>query len=128
MLQYPAAAASLEIADSEGVALLPLPGIDLLQALLAQVQGQPLMTTAQLLEHWRGHSSAPALARLAMADQVFAGDRIEQELKDTFAVLIDDYFATRIEGLQQKSSQGGLTTAEKQELMLLLSESKASRN
>ena len=53
---------------------------------------------------------------------------IAQELKDTFAVLIDDYFAKRIEELQQKSSHGGLTTVETQELLLLLSESKASRN
>ena len=128
VLQYPAAAASLQAADTEAVAILPLPGIDLLQTLLAQVQSQPSMTTAQLLEHWRGHSSGPALARLAMADGMFAGDQIEQELKDTFAVLIDDYFATRIEVLQQKSSQGGLSTAEKQELILLINESKASRN
>ncbi|ART80167.1 DNA primase [Oceanisphaera avium] len=128
VLQYPAAAARLSTTDTQEVAMLPLPGIDLLQTLLVQVQAQPSMTTAQLLEHWRDHSSGPALARLAMSDELFAGDLIEQELKDTFAVLIEDYFSSRIEALQQKSSQGGLSTAEKQELILLLSETKASRH
>ena len=106
------------------LAELPVPGMGLLQTLLSQVQHRPEMTTAQLLEHWRGHESEPALARLAMAEGLFAGEHIEQELQDIFVVLINEYLASRIESLQRKSSQHGLTSAEKQELLLLLSESK----
>ncbi|MGB5855566.1 MAG: DNA primase [Oceanisphaera sp.] len=126
VLQYPAAAANLPAMPD--LAELSTPGMDLLQSLLALVQRQPGITTAQLLEHWRGHSSARALARLAMADELFAGEHIEQELQDIFVVLINDYLAGHIEMLQQKSRQGGLTSVETQELMLLLSESKANNN
>ncbi|MDX1266259.1 MAG: DNA primase [Oceanisphaera sp.] len=122
VLQYPAAAARLPAMPE--LAELPLPGMGLLQTLLSQVQHRPEMTTAQLLEHWRGHESEPALARLAMAEGLFAGEHIEQELQDIFVVLINEYLASRIESLQRKSSQHGLTSAEKQELLLLLSESK----
>lgn len=126
VLQYPAAAATLPTMPD--LAELSTPGMDLLQSLLTLVQRQPDITTAQLLEHWRDHDSGRALARLAMADDLFAGEHIEQELQDIFVVLINDYLAGRIEMLQQKSSQGGLTAVETQELMLLLSESKASNN
>ncbi|MGO1793933.1 MAG: DNA primase [Oceanisphaera sp.] len=126
VLQYPAAASNLP--DMPEFTELSMPGMDLLQGLLAQIQAQPSITTAQLLEHWRGHSSAKALARLAMADELFAGDNIEQELQDTFVVLINDYLESHIDMLQQKSKQGGLTPIETQELMLLLSESKANNN
>ncbi|MDX1269088.1 MAG: DNA primase, partial [Oceanisphaera sp.] len=122
VLQYPAAAARLPAMPE--LAELPVPGMGLLQTLLSQVQHRPEMTTAQLLEHWRGHESEPALARLAMAEGLFAGEHIEQELQDIFVVLINEYLASRIESLQRKSSQHGLTSAEKQELLLLLSESK----
>ncbi|WP_375056953.1 DNA primase [Zobellella sp. DQSA1] len=125
VLQYPAAAARLPAMPE--LEELPLPGMELLLALLALVQRQPDMTTAQLLEHWRGHGSEPALARLAMAEELFAGEHIEQELQDIFVVLINEFLARRIETLQRKiGSPQGLTPAEKQELLLLLSESKGS--
>ncbi|MHA6962885.1 DNA primase [Zobellella denitrificans] len=125
VLQYPAAAARLPAMPE--LRELPLPGMELLLALLAQVQHHPDMTTAQLLEHWRGHSSEPALARLAMAEELFAGEHIEQELQDIFVVLINEFLAGRIETLQRKSrSPQGLTPAEKQELLLLLTESKGN--
>ncbi|NHH99741.1 DNA primase [Oceanimonas sp. MB9] len=123
VLQYPAAAARLP--DIPALEELSLPGMELLLALLGQVREQPALSTAQLLEHWRGHPSEPALSRLAMADNAVAGDHIEQELQDIFVVLINDYLAQRIELLQQKSrSRDGLTPSEKQELVLLLTESK----
>ncbi|MBO1518235.1 DNA primase [Oceanisphaera pacifica] len=126
VLQYPAAASNLP--DMPEFTELTMPGMDLLRDLLAQIRAQPSITTAQLLEHWRGHSFAKALARLAMAEELFAGENIEQELQDTFVVLINDYLESHIDMLQQKSKQGGLTPIETQELMLLLSESKANNN
>lgn len=123
VLQYPAAAARLP--EMPALEELSVPGMELLLALLVMVREQPGMSTAQLLEHWRGHLAEPALSRLAMADNAFAGDHIEQELQDIFVVLINDYLAQRIELLQQKSrSRDGLTPSEKQELLLLLTESK----
>ncbi|WP_417604850.1 DNA primase [Oceanimonas baumannii] len=123
VLQYPAAAARLP--EMPALEELSLPGMELLLALLAMVREHPRMSTAQLLEHWRGHASEPALSRLAMAEDAFAGDNIEQELQDIFVVLINEYLARRIELLQQKSStREGLTPSEKQELLLLLTESK----
>ncbi|MDP5292082.1 DNA primase [Oceanimonas sp. CHS3-5] len=123
VLQYPAAAARLP--EMPALEELSLPGMELLLALLVMVREQPGMSTAQLLEHWRGHPSEPALSRLAMAENAFAGDNIEQELQDIFVVLINEYLARRIELLQQKSrSRDGLTPSEKQELLLLLTESK----
>lgn len=123
VLQYPAAAARLPAMPE--LQELTLPGMDLLLALLRQVQQHPGLSTAQLLEHWRGHPSEQALSRLAMIDELLAGDHIEQELQDIFVVLINEFLARRIELLQQKSrSPQGLTPAEKQELLLLLTESK----
>ncbi|WP_116474335.1 DNA primase [Zobellella maritima] len=124
VLQYPAVAARLPAMVE--LTELSLPGIELLLELLDQVRRHPDMSTAQLLEHWRGHSAEQALARLAMAEELFAGDNIEQELQDIFVVLINGYLAQRIETLQQKSnSPQGLTPTEKQELLLLLTESKS---
>ncbi|WP_418139408.1 DNA primase [Oceanimonas smirnovii] len=123
VLQYPAVAARLP--EMPALEDLSLPGMELLLALLNMVRKQPGMNTAQLLEHWRGHASEAALSKLAMAENAFAGDNIEQELQDIFVVLINEYLAKRIELLQQKSStREGLTPSEKQELVLLLTESK----
>ena len=68
------------------------------------------------------------MARLAVLEEVTAGENILEELEDTCAYLIDLFLQQRMAELQHKASNGGLSQEEKQELLLLLSETKQKNN
>ena len=101
--------------------------IGFLLQLLTLLHNNP-MTTGQLLEQWRGTKEGEGLARLAALDEVTAGENILEELEDTCAYLIDLFLQQRMAELQHKASNGGLSQEEKQELLLLLSETKQKNN
>lgn len=121
-VQHPQVAAQLPPLPQ---ALLGLrePGIGFLLQLLELLHGNP-MTTGQLLEHWRGTREGEGLARLAMLEEIAVGENTLQELEDTCARLIDRFLQQRVTDLQNKASAEGLSQEEKQELILLLTESK----
>ncbi|QFI55928.1 DNA primase [Aeromonas simiae] len=124
MVQYPALTAELPaMPELEG---LHVAGMSFLLQLHQQILAQPAITTAILLEHWRGTKEGEILAQLAMHD-LYEGmdiepDAVRQELEDTFIGFINLFLKQRIEELQAKVSQEGLTQDETQELLLLLKE------
>ena len=122
VVQHPQVAAQLPMLPQ---ALLGLrePGVGFLLQLLELLHDKP-MTTGQLLEHWRGTKEGEGLARLAMLEEIAVGDNILQEMEDTCARLIDRFLQQRVTDLQNKASAEGLSQEEKQELLLLLTESK----
>lgn len=126
IVQYPQIAAQLPPLPHELLGLRE-PGIGFLLQLLTQLHHNP-MTTGQLLEQWRGTKEGEGLARLAMLDEITAGENILQELEDTCARLIDLFLEQRMAELQNKATNGGLSHDEKQELMLLLNETKQKNN
>lgn len=126
IVQYPQIAAQLPPLPHELLGLRE-PGIGFLLQLLTQLHHNP-MTTGQLLEQWRGTKEGEGLARLAMLDEITAGENILQELEDTCARLIDLFLEQRMAELQNKATNDGLSHDEKQELMLLLNETKQKNN
>ena len=126
VVQHPQIAAQLPPLPHELLGLRE-PGIGFLLQLLTLLHGHP-MTTGQLLEQWRGTKEGEGLARLAALDEITAGENILEELEDTCAYLIDLFLQQRMADLQNKASNGGLSPEEKQELLLLLSETKQKNN
>lgn len=126
VVQHPQVAAKLPPLPHELLGLRE-PGIGFLLQLLTLLHNNP-MTTGQLLEQWRGTKEGEGLARLAALDEVTAGENILEELEDTCAYLIDLFLQQRMAELQHKASNGGLSQEEKQELLLLLSETKQKNN
>ena len=126
VVQHPQVAAKLPPLPHELLGLRE-PGIGFLLQLLTLLHNNP-MTTGQLLEQWRGTKEGEGLARLAALDEVTAGENILEELEDTCAYLIDLFLQQHMAELQHKASNGGLSQEEKQELLLLLSETKQKNN
>lgn len=126
VVQHPQVAAKLPPLPHELLGLRE-PGIGFLLQLLTLLHNNP-MTTGQLLEQWRGTKEGEGLARLAVLEEVTAGENILEELEDTCAYLIDLFLQQRMAELQHKASNGGLSQEEKQELLLLLSETKQKNN
>lgn len=124
MVQYPALAAELPVMPE--LAGLKVAGIPFLLKLHSQICKWPEVTTAILLEHWRGTKEGEILAQLAMHD-LYEGieteeGAVQQELEDTFVGFINLFLKQRIEELQGKVGQEGLTPEETRELLLLLKE------
>lgn len=124
MVQYPALAAELPVMPE--LAGLKVAGIPFLLQLHSQICEWPEVTTAILLEHWRGTKEGEILAQLAMHD-LYEGieteeGAVQQELEDTFVGFINLFLKQRIEELQGKVGQEGLTPEETRELLLLLKE------
>ncbi|MFM5617348.1 DNA primase [Aeromonas sp. 600584] len=125
MVQYPAVTA--ELPPMPELAGLRVQGIKFLLQLHQQILAQPGITTAILLEHWRGTKEGEILAQLAMHD-LFEEIKLDQEpdilgeLQDTFVGFINQFLKQRIEELQAKVAQEGLSSEETQELMMLIRE------
>jgi len=125
MVQYPAVTA--ELPPMPELVGLRVQGIKFLLQLHQQILAQPAITTGILLEHWRGTKEGEILAQLAMHD-LFEEVRLDQEpdilgeLQDTFVGFINQFLKQRIEELQAKVAQEGLSSDETQELMMLIRE------
>ena len=125
MVQYPAVTA--ELPPMPELVGLRVQGIKFLLQLHQQILAQPTITTGILLEHWRGTKEGEILAQLAMHD-LFEEVRLDQEpdilgeLQDTFVGFINQFLKQRIEELQAKVAQEGLSSDETQELMMLIRE------
>ncbi|MFC3914723.1 DNA primase [Pseudaeromonas sharmana] len=127
IIQHPQIAAQLPPLPDE-LAQLREPGISFLLQLLTRLRASPEATTAILLEQWRGSKEGEILAQLAMLDlfdsNLNQSPDILGELQDTLLGFINRYFEQRLSELQSRASQGTLSNDEKQELLLLLNETK----
>ena len=106
---------------------MPLPGIPLLKELLEILRSQPNLTTASLLERWRGREEEKHLGRLAGLLLPLPEEKQAQEFQDTLASLGKQSLLLEWEELVQKAAQEGLSVEEKNRLGQL-SREKAERD
>ncbi len=118
LLQHPALAAVMPQAPE--LAQANLPGIEILLALQQKLLGQPDLTTAQLLEHWRGAVEYNILSKLALWEHQVADEQLTADFLDTFRAIEDQYLQQRLEALQRKDQLTKLSLAERQEYAMLL--------
>ncbi|NHA14044.1 DNA primase [Thioalkalivibrio sp. XN279] len=115
VVHFPAQAAQVKL--PEGLAGLERPGMDLLQALLADVG--PRMTTGGLLERWREHDAFPHLQKLATAEMVATEDVAAAELQDCLDRLEEERIRLRHEELFEISRAQPLNPEQRAELKTL---------
>ena len=118
LLQHPALAAAMPQAPE--LAHANLPGIEILLALQHKLLEQPDLTTAQLLEHWRGAVEYNILSKLALWEHQVADEQLTADFLDTFRAIEDQYLQQRLEALQRKDQLTKLSLAERQEYAMLL--------
>lgn len=118
LLQHPALAAVMPQAPE--LAQANLPGIEILLALQQKLLEQPDLTTAQLLEHWRGAVEYNILSKLALWEHQVADEQLTADFLDTFRAIEDQYLQQRLEALQRKDQLTKLSLAERQEYAMLL--------
>ncbi|ABM02177.1 DNA primase [Psychromonas ingrahamii 37] len=104
---------------------MTLPGLSLLNSLLEICRTTPTITTGQLLEHWREKPESSQLNKLAVWQNDIKEDYYEAFFLDTLENFLNFHLTSKIEFLKQKSRLGqALTSAETQQLALLLAEQK----
>lgn len=108
-----------EIPLHEELRGLKQPGIQLLLTLHKQTQAQTL-TSAQLLELWRGEPEEKALRQLVRWEHHLDNDKVAQEFFDIFAYFIDQFVEQRANELLEKERTAPLNRSEKQEYLTLL--------
>jgi DNA primase len=114
LLHYPQAAKDLDI---EAIADLQRPGANLLRDLIENVQAEPNITTAGILERWRHDEQGQHLGKLA-AIEVPQDDEFDAaaEMADCLVQLAIAASRDRIDTLIEKERLGSLNDAEKSEL------------
>ena len=118
LLQHPELASAMPQAPE--LAAANLPGIDILLTLQQKLLEQPGLTTAQLLEHWRGSAEYNILNKLALWEHQVAEEQLTADFLDTFRAIEDQYLQQRLEALQRKDQLTKLSLAERQEYAMLL--------
>jgi DNA primase len=110
--------------DPQRFSGLPLPGARLLTEILDLLQGNPHLSTAALLEHWREQEEGRHLERLASSEMLLDAENanLESEFIETLERLERERKRFRREELLQKALSE-LSNAEKTELQQLLSQS-----
>ena len=98
-----------------------MPGIDLLSLVLTLTQ-QQVMSSAQLLEHFRGDKQVNILNKLAQWDHQVADENLLQKLKGTLIWLNNQYIEQRYQELSLKQQH---TKEERIQLQKLISVMKA---
>jgi DNA primase len=113
LLHHPRLAATAgEVTD---LAELDTPGADLLSELVSVLKARPQLSTAGIVEHFRDHPRARALARLAAADAPPDGNGLEAELADCLERLRLEPGERRFQRLRQRVLEGGATPEEQRE-------------
>ena len=99
---------------------IDVPGADLFKQLMQQCKATPNLTSAQIIESWRGTDQGKVLAKLVIWQHNIEPDAAEDFFIDILDKLLNTYVENRTEILLQKARIGQLTSIEKQELQSLL--------
>ena len=118
LLQYPTLA---EYASPAQLVPVELPGVPLLVDILQMLHNQPDLSTAMLLEKWRGTEHEGALHRLTRMPLSISEAGVEAEFTGAIARLLKKHQEQRLERLIAKTEVEGLSDAEKAEFNALLS-------
>ena len=119
LLQNPALAK--HVPDLTPLSELNEPGFALFCELAQMCQANVGISMGALLEHWRDSEQFRTLELLASWDHMVAPENLEKEFIETLAFLYDKLVEKRVEILIAKERTSGLSTEEKQELVLLIS-------
>ena len=120
LLQNPALAK--HVPDLTPLSELNEPGFALFCELAQVCQANIGISMGALLEHWRDSEQFRTLELLASWDHMVASENLEKEFIETLGFLYDKLVEKRVEMLIAKERTSGLSTEEKQELVLLLSQ------
>lgn len=97
-------------------------GQEILQRLLTQVANAPSITTASLIELWRGSDFFESINRLAGWDHQVPEEALSREFIDILQFLKRQNFENKITQYIAKSRKEGLTVSEKLVLQTMLKE------
>ncbi len=122
LMQNPELAKAIK--DPEVVAKLSVQGSDHLRQILSLIQSNPELNTARLLEQFRDSGIHEYLEKLAAYPTSIHSEALQQHFNDTLTKLLAEQDDRRRLSLLDKSRIQGLEVAEKQELLMLLSERK----
>ncbi len=100
---------------------LNTPGISLLTEVMKLLQQNPGLSSAALLERWRGKEDEEILHKIAQWNPSIPEDGVENELRGALQQLQRLHQEQRAEQLLRKSAEEQLSAEEKRELRLLLS-------
>lgn len=95
-------------------------GIQLLLAVAELIKASPGITSAGLLERFRGTSEEVAMRKLARMDLIVPDGGVEAELNGALSRILEQETKKRIEYLLNKTDQASLTDQEREELRGLL--------
>jgi DNA primase len=121
LLDFPAIAAHVGLADRAALDEVTEPGADLLRDLLDGLVAQPAASTAQVLERWREHPLAPRLAQLAAEASVLGDESAATgELVTALRELARHAGAAELDKLIAAERERALTPEERVRLVRLL--------
>ncbi|MCL1123160.1 DNA primase [Shewanella surugensis] len=98
---------------------IQLPGIDLLSLVLTLTR-QQVISSAQLLEHFRGDKQVNILNKLAQWDHQVADENLLQKLKETLVWLNNQYIEQRYQALSLKQELTKEEWIQLQKLILVM--------
>ena len=107
--------------DANILADLNMPGIPLLNQLLALCKQNPKVNSAQLLEHFRGQEAEKQLTKLMCMEHHVEPENAEGTFLDTIEKFLNVFIEQRTELLLEQSRSSKLSDDEKLELHELLS-------
>ncbi|HEY1724369.1 MAG TPA: DNA primase [Steroidobacteraceae bacterium] len=120
VLHFPTAAAAVDEAQREQLALLNQPGVAVLGSLLEQLRAQPAASMAQTLERWRERPEHRRLSELAAGEPLVPDqEAASRELRQAVARLLEAELRRRLQALIDKARLQPLDEAEKLELQSL---------
>lgn len=119
LLDYPALAKQCQDISPDATNQLNVGNLEMLVEMQELCIAHPEYTTAQLMEHYRGHRFSKALGKLLTWDPAVPKDNMPKVYRDSFARLIDRHLQGRMEELLSKARLGNITQDEKKELTLL---------
>jgi DNA primase len=120
LLHYPAAAPALKRLDE--LERIDKPGITLLVQLANELQEQPDLTPAALLERWRQRPDFHYIDKLLLRNPPAANldIAIDEVIKATDRLIADQFPQERLDELMRRFHLGALSADEKQELRNLI--------
>lgn len=101
-----------------------MPGIPLLNTLLALCKQNPKVNGAQLIEHFRGQEAEKQLKKIMCIEHHIEAENAENTFLDIIESFLNKFLENRCNELFEKQRTVGLTNIEIGELHGLLSEQK----
>jgi DNA primase len=118
LLEHPHIINSLQ--DASVLTYIDVPGISLLNRLIALCTASPGINSAQLLEHFRDTQDGKHLAKIMCWEHHTETEAAQDVFLDSIDKMMSAFVEQATERLLEKGRSGQITPEEKQELQLLL--------